>query len=47
MEQMVPHPGVVDKNKDDTLGARDPSTTPTHPTQGFSARKISPHNFWL
>ena len=26
---------------------RDPSLTPDHPAQGFSARKVGPHNFWL
>ena len=29
------------------LGARSPSPTPGPPAQDSSARKISPHNFWL
>ena len=35
------------KTRRDILEAREPSPTPDHPDQGFSARKISPHNFWL
>ena len=31
----------------DTSGVRGPSPTPGHLVQGFSARKISIHNFWL
>ena len=31
----------------DTAGVRDPHPTPDYPAQGSSARKISPHNFWL
>ena len=40
MEQVVPHPRVVDNIGRDTSGARDPSPTPDHPAQGSSARKI-------
>ena len=29
------------------MGARSPSLTPGPPAQGSSARKTSPHNFWL
>ena len=36
------------KNGRDVLGVRDPSPpSPDHPAHGSSARKISPHNFWL
>ena len=31
----------------DTSGARDPRPRPDHPAQGFSTRKVNPHNFWL
>ena len=40
---LVPHPCVVDKN---SVG-KSPSPTPGPPAQGSSARKISPHDFWL
>ena len=43
----VPQPHVVDKNQEGYLDTRDPSSTPDHPAQGSSARKISLHNFWL
>ena len=45
--QLIPNPHVVDIKQRDVLGAREPSSTPDHPAQGSSARKISPHNFWL
>ena len=35
------------KIRRDTSGVRDPSPTPYPQAQGSSARKISPHNFWL
>ena len=35
------------KIRRDTWGARDPSPRLGHPAQGPSARRISPHNFWL
>ena len=35
------------KLRRDTLGARDSSPSPDHTVQGSSARKISPHNFWI
>ena len=31
----------------DVSGVKDLSSTPDHPAQGSSARKITPHNFWL
>ena len=31
----------------DISEARDPSSITDHPAQGSSARKVSPHNFWL
>ena len=31
----------------DISGTRDPKPIPGPPNQGFSARKISPHKFWL
>ena len=31
----------------DTLGVRDTSPRPYHPTQGSSTKKVSPYNFWL
>ena len=46
-EQVVPNPHVVDKNQEGYLERRDVSPTPDHPAQGSSARKVSPHNFWL
>ena len=45
--RLVPNPHVEDMKWRDILGARDPSSTPDHPVQGSSARKISPHNFGL
>ena len=38
---LVPYPPVVDKNSGGI------SWEQGVPAQGFSARKISPHNFWL
>ena len=35
------------KFRRDISGSRSPSPTPGLPAQGSSARKISPHNFWL
>ena len=29
------------------LGVRDPSPTLDHPSQGSTAKKISPYDFWL
>ena len=46
-EWAVPHPQVVGKNWEGYLTVRDPSPTPDHPAQGSSAKKISPHSFWL
>ena len=31
----------------DTSGVSDPSPRPAHTAQGSSARKISPHHFWM
>ena len=45
---LVPHSCVVDKNLGGIFqeqGVPDPHQDP--PAQGSSARKISPHNFWL
>ena len=41
--RLVPHPCVVDKNS----GERGPSPITGPTTKGSSARKVSPHNFWL
>ena len=35
------------KNRRDALGVSNPSPSSDHPPQGSSAKKISPHNFWL
>ena len=44
---LVSHPCVVDKFGRDISEAKSPSHTSGPPAQGSSARKISPHNFWL
>ena len=45
---LVPHACVVDKKfRRDNSGVRSPIPTPGPPAQGFSAKKRSPHNFWL
>ena len=31
----------------DTLGVSDPSPRPDCTAQGYSSRKVNPHNFWL
>ena len=38
---------VVEKFGKDILGAKSPSPTQGPTVQSSSARKISPHNFWL
>ena len=45
--RLVLNPHMVEIKWRDISGARDPSPTPDHLAQGSSARKISPHNFWL
>ena len=44
--RLVPHPRGQKFGRD-ILGARSPTPTPGSPAQDSSARKISPHNFWL
>ena len=45
---LVPHSHVVGKNPEGYLGSKGTqSHTRLLPVQGSSARKISPHNFWL
>ena len=44
---LVPHPHVIEKFGRNILGVTSLSPTPGTPAQGSSARKISPHNFWL
>ena len=44
---LASHPCVVDKFGRDISEAKSPSHTSGPPAQGSSARKISPHNFWL
>ena len=47
-ELEVPHPHVVDKNQEESSGARDPNSKSGHPAaQGSSTRKVNPHNIWL
>ena len=47
MEWKVPHPCAVDKNQEGYLGREGSQSPPDHISQGSTARKISPHNFWL
>ena len=44
---LVPDPRVVVKFGKDISGAGNPRPTPGPPAKGSSAKKISPHNFWL
>ena len=45
---LVPHPCVVwIKIWEEYPESKEPSPTPGPPAKGSSARKISPHNFWL
>ena len=46
-EWVVPHPHVVHKNQKEYLGSKGSQPQTRHPAQGSSARKISPHYFWL
>ena len=45
--QLVPNSRVVDIKGRYISRVRDPTPIPDHLGQGFSARKISPCNFWL
>ena len=44
---LVPHPCAVDKNWEGYFGSEGSQPHARPPAQGSSARKISPHNFWL
>ena len=44
---LVPHPRVVDKNLGGIFWEQGVPAPYQAPAQGSSARKISPHNFWL
>ena len=44
---LVPHLSVVDKNREGSLRGKGSQPTAGPPAKGSSARKISPHNFWL
>ena len=47
MVWVAPHPHVVDENQGGYLRSEGSYPTLDHPDQGFSAREISPNNFWL
>ena len=44
---LVPNPCVVDTNLGGISGEQGAPVPYQTPAQGSSARKISPHNFWL
>ena len=47
LNRLVPHLHAVDKNSEEYLGGEESQPHTRPPAQGCSARKISPHNFWL
>ena len=45
--RVVPHPRVVSKNREGYLGRKGSQPHARSPSPQSTARKISPHNFWL